>query len=341
MQRGFGSDNQSGIYPAVLEAMARANAGHAVSYGDDEWSARTRQLFKEHFGAAAEPFFVFNGTGANILALKTMTQPFHAVICAETAHINVDECGAPEHFTGCKLLTVRATDGKLTSELVRRHLHGFGDQHHVQPRVISISQPTELGTLYRPEEIAQLADLAHRHDMYLHVDGARFANAAAALGMNFKELSIDLGVDALSFGGTKNGLMMAESVVCFCPELTENFRFFHKQAAQLFSKMRFVAVQFEVYFENELWKKLATHSNRMARLLAEEAGKIKGVEITRKTEANAVFAIIAPEMKQELLQEYFFYDWDETRHEVRWMCSWDTTEFDVLRFIERIKKLAD
>lgn len=341
MKRGFGSDNQSGIHPAVLEAIARANDGHAVSYGDDGLSARARELFQEYFGATAEPFFVFNGTGANILALKAMTQSFHAVVCAETAHINVDECGAPERFTGCKLLTVKTPDGKLTPELVRPHLHAFGDQHHAQPKVISISQPTELGTLYRSEEIAQLADLAHRHDMYLHIDGARFANAATALNKSFKELSVDLGADALSFGGTKNGLMMAESVVCFRPELAENFRFFRKQAAQLFSKMRFVAAQFEVYFEKELWKELAAHSNRMAHLLAEEAGKIKGVEITQKTEVNAVFAIVAPEMKQELLKEYFFYDWDEVRGEVRWMCSWDTTESDVRRFIEAIKRVAD
>ncbi|MDR0364382.1 MAG: low specificity L-threonine aldolase [Bacteroidales bacterium] len=340
MKRGFGSDNHSGVHPSVIEAIVRANSEHAVGYGDDDQTARVTAAFKEQFGANAKPFFVFNGTGANVLALKATMQSFHAVVCAETAHIHVDECGAPEHFTGCKLLTINTPDGKLMPELVQPYLHGFGDQHHAQPKVISISQPTELGTLYQPEEIERLTDLAHKHNMYLHIDGARFANAAAALNQSFKELSVDLGVDALSFGGTKNGLMMAESVVCFRPELAENFRFFRKQAAQLFSKMRFIAAQFEAYFENELWRKLALHSNRMAQLLAKEAAMIQDIRITQKVEANAVFAIIDPKVKQELLKEYFFYDWDETKNEVRWMCSWDTTEEDIFRFIETIRKIA-
>lgn len=341
MKRGFGSDNHSGVHPSVLEALVEANADHALGYGDDEWTMRTRKTFKHVFGENAEPFFVFNGTGANILALKAMTHSFHAVVCADTAHINVDECGAPERFTGCKLITIATLDGKLTPELVKPHLHGFGDQHHSQPKVISISQPTELGTLYQPEEIALLAELAHENGMYLHVDGARFSNAAAALGKSLKELSADLGVDVLSFGGTKNGLMMAESVICFCPELKDNFAFYRKQAAQLYSKMRFMAVQFEAFFANDLWKRLAGHANAMAQLLVKELSGINNVRITQKTEVNGVFAVIAPCLKKALLEHYFFYDWDESKNEVRWMCSWDTTETDILRFTDTVKHLSD
>jgi threonine aldolase len=339
MKRGFGSDNHSGIHPKILDAIARANVEHAKGYGDDEWTAKTTAIFKRTFGETAVPFFVFNGTGANILALKSLTQPFHAVICAETAHINVDECGAPERFLGCKLIDIPCPDGKLTPELILPKLHSFGDQHHVQPKVISISQSTELGTLYRPEEIAALAELAHRHKMYLHVDGARFANAAAALKMPFKALSVDLGVDVLSFGGTKNGLMIGEAVVFFRPDLAENFLYYRKQAAQLYSKMRFVAAQFEAFFDNDLWMEIAGNANKMAQLLAQKLSEINAVKITQKVEANAVFAIIDPQLKQKLLKEYFFYDWDEARNEVRWMCSWDTSEGDIVRFVETIKQL--
>jgi threonine aldolase len=338
MKRGFGSDNHSGIHPRILDAIARANVEHAKRYGDDEWTAKTVAVFKHAFGETAVPFFVFNGTGANILSLKSLTQPFHAVICAETAHINVDECGAPERFLGCKLLAVPCPDGKLTPELILPLLHGFGDQHHAQPKVISISQSTELGTLYRPEEIAALAALAHRYDMYLHVDGARFANAAAALNISFKALSADLGVDVLSFGGTKNGLMLGEAVVFFRPELAQNFLYHRKQAAQLYSKMRFVAAQFEAFLEHDLWREIAGNANKMAQLLAQKLSEINAVTITQKVEANAVFAIIDPQLKQELLKEYFFYDWNEANNEVRWMCSWDTCEDDITRFVETIKR---
>ncbi len=337
MKRGFGSDNHSGIHPKILRAIEKVNESHAVAYGDDGYTARVLQTFKMHFGEKAEGFFVFNGTGANILALKAMAQPFHAVVCAETAHINVDECGAPERFLGCKLLTVNTKDGKLTPELILPKLHGFGDQHHAQPTVISISQSTELGTLYQPEEIAALAQLAHHHNMYLHVDGSRFVNAAAALNLSFKELSADLGVDALSFGGTKNGLMMGEAVILFRPELAENFKYHRKQAAQLYSKMRFVSAQFEAFLENDLWKEIAGNANKMAQLLAQKLKTVNAVKIVQKVEANAVFAVIDPELKKQLLNDYFFYDWDENRNEVRWMCSWDTTEADIIHFVETIK----
>jgi len=338
MKRGFGSDNHSGIHPKILDAITQANVEHAKGYGDDEWTAKTVALFKRIFGESAVPFLVFNGTGANILSLKSLTQPFHAVICAETAHINVDECGAPERFLGCKLIDIPCPDGKLTPELILPVLHSFGDQHHVQPKVISISQSTELGTLYQPEEIAALAELAHRYNMYLHVDGSRFANAVAALNTSFKSLSADLGVDVLSFGGTKNGLMIGEAVVFLRSELAENFLFHRKQAAQLYSKMRFMAAQFEAFFDNDLWMEIAGNANKMAQLLAQKLSDINAVKITQKVEANAVFAVIDPQLKQKLLQEYFFYDWNEARGEVRWMCSWDTSEEDVVRFVEAIKK---
>jgi threonine aldolase len=339
MKRSFGSDNQSGVHPKILDAIARANIEHAKGYGDDEWTAKTTDIFKRIFGESAIPFFVFNGTGANILSLKALTQPFHAVVCAETAHINVDECGAPERFLGCKLIDIPCPNGKLTPELILPVLHGFGDQHHVQPKVISISQSTEMGTLYQPEEIAALAALAHRHKMYLHVDGSRFANAAAALNTSFKALSADLGVDVLSFGGTKNGLMIGEAVVFFRPDLAENFLYHRKQAAQLYSKMRFVAAQFEAFFDHDLWREIAGNANKMAQLLAQKLSETDAVKIVQKVEANAVFAAIDPQLKENLLKEYFFYEWDEARNEVRWMCSWDTTEDDVTRFVETIKTI--
>ena len=337
MKRGFGSDNHSGIHPKILDAIARANVEHAKGYGDDDWTAKIADIFKRMFGESAVPFFVFNGTGANILSLKSLTQPFHAVVCAETAHINVDECGAPERFLNCKLLAVPCPDGKLTPELIQPVLHGFGDQHHVQPKVISISQTTELGTLYQPKEIAALAELAHRNNMYLHVDGSRFANATAALNVSFRVLSAELGVDVLSFGGTKNGLMIGEAVVFLRPELSENFMYHRKQAAQLYSKMRFMAAQFEAFFDHDLWKDISGNANKMAQLLAQKLSEINAVKITQKVEANAVFAVIDPQLKQKLLEKYFFYDWDESRNEVRWMCSWDTTEEDITEFVETIK----
>jgi threonine aldolase len=274
-----------------------------------------------------------------VLSLATLTRSFHSVICAETAHIQTDECGAPEKFTGCKLLPVETSDGKITPSGVEHYLEGFDFEHHSQPRVISISQVTEMGTLYQTDEIRALADLAHQHGMYLHMDGARIANAAVALGLSFREFTRDCGVDALSFGGTKNGMMMGEVVLFFDPTLTRETKYIRKQNAQLFSKMRYVGAQFTAYFKADLWKRSATHANRMARLLAEEVSGIPGITITQKVEANGVFAIIPKEIISPLQEKFFFYVWNDFTNEVRWMTSFDTTEQEISEFGKTIREL--
>ena len=337
MKRGFGSDNHSGVSPEVLEALAKANSDHALAYGDDENTQRLEGLFKETFGEQARVYLVFNGTGANVLCIDAMCRSHEAVVCAETAHINVDECGAPQRVVGCRLLPVETPDGKLTPELVKSRLHGFGFEHHSQPKAISISQPTELGTLYTKEEIKALADLAHSYKMYLHVDGARLANAAVALGCSFKEMTTDLGVDALSFGGTKNGLLMGESCVLLNPALDVDMKYRRKQMTQLASKMRFMAAQFECYLTTGLWKRNAEHSNRMAQLLRAEVEKVKGVKIMYPVQVNSLFAQLPREVWHRLQERYFFYDWDEDADVVRWMCSFDTTEQDIYDFIHALR----
>lgn len=339
MKRGFGSDNHSGISPEILQAIADANVDHALAYGDDEWCLRAEELFRHHFGPQAKVYFVFNGTGANVLNIDAMCRSHHAVVCAETAHINVDECGAPQRVVGCRLLTVDTPDGKLTPELVRTRLHGFGFEHHSQPRAISISQPTELGTLYSLDEIRSLADLAHEHGMYLHVDGARLANAAVALGCSFKAMTTDLGVDCLSFGGTKNGMLMGESAVLLNPALDVDMRYRRKQMTQLCSKMRFMAAQFEAYLNTGLWRRNAEHSNRMAQLLLSELQGIDGIRVMYPVQVNSVFVQLPAEVWRQLQQEYFFYDWDEVNDVVRWMCSFDTTEDDIRRFTAALRRL--
>ena len=343
MRRGFGSDNHSGISPEVLRAISEANVEHALAYGDDEYCVRVSQLFKETFGQQASVYFVFNGTGANVLNIDAMCRSHHAVVCAETAHINVDECGAPQRIVGCKLLTVPTPDGKLTPELVRTQLHGFGFEHHSQPRAISITQSSELGTLYTLEEIRVLADLAHSYNMYLHVDGARLANAAVALGCSFKEMTTDQGVDCLSFGGTKNGLLMGESAVILNSELDVELKYRRKQMGQLCSKMRFVAVQFEAYLTamedgKPLWQRNAEHSNRMAQLLYKELQSVPEVRVMYPVQVNSVFAQLPREVWRALQEDYFFYDWDEAADVVRWMCSFDTTEEDIHNFVAALRK---
>jgi threonine aldolase len=344
MKRGFGSDNHSGISPEVLNAINNANVEHALAYGDDEWCERTTSLIKAHFGSQATPYFVFNGTGANVLCIDAMCRSHHAVICADTAHINVDECGAPQRIVGCKLLTLPTDDGKLTPELVRHHLHGFGFEHHSQPRAISIAQSTELGTLYSLDEIKALADLAHSYGMFLHVDGARLANAAVALGCSFRQMTTDCGVDCLSFGGTKNGLLMGESAIMLNPALDVDMKYRRKQMGQLCSKMRFVAAQFEAYLSpvedgKPLWRRNAEHSNRMAQLLYNELKGIDGVKVVYPVCVNSVFAQLDSRVWHELQKEYFFYDWDEAADVVRWMCSFDTTEEDIRSFVAALKRL--
>src|ERR1700751_2207351 len=280
--RSFASDNNAGIHPQILKAIASVNQGHVVGYGDDPYTQSAIIKFHEHFGPDIEVFFVFNGTAANVLGLKAITESYHGVICAASAHIYTDECGAPEKFTGCKLIPIQTSDGKLTVEMVRHAYHGIGDEHHVQPKVVSITQSTEMGTVYQAQEIQALARCAHVHDMYLHLDGARIANAAASLGQTLRQATRDLGVDLLSFGGTKNGIMGGEAVLFFHPKLAADFLFLRKQAMQLASKMRFISVQLGALLTNDLWRTNAQHSNRMAKLLEKEIGRIPGVQIVYK-----------------------------------------------------------
>ena len=332
--RNFASDNNAGVHPEVLDAIARANQGHVVAYGDDPYTRSAVGKFEEHFGPGIDVFFTFNGTGANVLSLQSINRPYHAVLCSDYAHIYTDECGAPEKHTGCKLIPLAHQDGKITVEAVKHSYHGIGDQHHVQARVISITQSTEMGTVYRPEEIKALAQFAHEHQMFLHVDGARIANAAATLGQTLRQATRDLGVDVLSFGGTKNGIMGGEAVVFFNRALSPDFLFLRKQGMQLASKMRFIAAQFEALLTNDLWKRSAEHANRMAKVLEAEVRKIPQVRVVWKVEANGVFAQIPQPAIEKIKSRYFFYPWIEEECIVRWMCSFDTTEQDVHEFVK-------
>jgi len=339
--RSFASDNNAGVHPEVLQAIAAANQGHAVGYGDDPYSESVVRKFKQHFGPEIDVFLVFNGTAANCLSLKALTRSYHAVICAEAAHIYTDECGAPEKFTGCKLIPIPTRDGKLTVESVSQAYHGIDDPHHVQPRVISITQATEVGTVYKPAEIKALARFAHERTMFLHVDGARIANAAASLGQTLQQATRDLGVDVLSFGGTKNGALGAEAVVFFDKKLSRDFLYLRKQGMQLASKMRFVCAQFDALLTKDLWRKSAQHANRMARLLRNKLREIPQVKIVYKVEANGVFAKIPRRAIARLQKRYFFYVWNERQSVVRWMCSFDTTEQDVEQFAHFVAKTLE
>lgn len=336
----FASDNYSGVHPEIMDALIKANTAHQISYGDDEITAEMNTIFRQHFGDV-EVLYAFNGTGANIVSLKCTVLPFQSVICTDSAHILVDECGGPTQNIGCTLVPLQTPDGKLTPEMIEHQLTFIGNVHHTQPKVISVSQSTELGTVYSRNELKALADFAHKHDMYLHVDGARISNAVAALGCTLKEATVDCGVDIMSFGGTKNGMMMGEAILIFNKELRKNAPYFHKQTAQLFSKNRFISAQFKALFTNELWKRMATHSNKMAELLASEISGIKGVTITQKVQANAIFVIIPKEIVETLRKAYRFYDWNSETGELRWMCSFDTTEEDVLGFSAKLKDLTN
>jgi threonine aldolase len=338
--RSFASDNNAVVHPEVLEAIRRANEGHVVGYGDDPYTEAAVAKFREHFGEDVAVFFVFNGTAANVLSLEALTRPFHAVLCPELSHIYTDECGAPEKFSGCKLIPLAGPQGKLSVEAVARAYHGIGDQHHVQPKVISITQATEMGTIYKPEQVEALAQFAHERKMFLHMDGARISNAAAAQGIALRQATRDLGVDVLSFGGTKNGLMGVEAVVFFRPELAEQFLYVRKQGMQLASKMRYMAVQMEALLTNDLWRRNAEHANRMARLLEQEMRRIPGVEIVYPVEANGVFARIPRQAIGKIQQRYFFYVWSEEESVARWMCSFDTTEDDIRTFAEFVREVV-
>jgi len=335
--KAFASDNYSGVHPEIMEALQKANAAHEGSYGNDQYTARAVKKFKEIFGDHIEVFFVYNGTAANVLGLTTLTQSFNSVLCAEGAHINVDESTAPEKFLGCKLVTIPAPDGKITAEQVKEKIQRIGDQHHPQAKVISISQATEYGTVYSLEELGQLSEAAKANNLFFHMDGSRIANAAVTLNKSFKEIAQH--IDVLSFGGTKNGLMFGEAIVFFKKELAQNFIYQRKQGMQLASKMRFISAQFEALLSNDLWKRNASHTNRLAKLLSAELAKIDGVKVTQKVEANGVFAIVPPKIIEPLQKEFPFYVWVDKMNEIRLMCSWDSTEEEIKRFIEKLRSL--
>lgn len=338
--RSFASDNNAGVHAEIIEAVARANAGHVVAYGDDPYTARAVKAFERHLGRNIAVYFVFGGTGANVLGLKAITKPYQAVVCATTAHINVDECGAPEKFTGCKLLAVESPNGKITTDDVDRFLHAFGNEHHVQPRVVSVSQSTEMGTVYTQRELKTLSSFAHKNSMLVHMDGARIANAALSLNASLKEITADVGVDVLSFGGAKNGMMYGEAVVFFDKAMAADFKYIRKQGMHLPSKMRFIAAQFEALLSGDLWRRSAAHSNKMAQLLAQELRTIPRITLTQPVESNGVFAVIPKQYVSQLQKKYFFYVWNEEISEVRLMTSFDTTEEDIQEFVALVKKIV-
>ncbi|PKP31843.1 MAG: threonine aldolase [Bacteroidetes bacterium HGW-Bacteroidetes-16] len=339
VNKGFASDNWSGVCPEVMEAIQEVNKGHVFSYGEGNEAITQEAIlnFKAVFGEAISVFFVYNGTAANVLGIGHLLRPFQAIVTAHSAHLNEDECGAPEKISGNKILSIETKTGKITADQVTPFLHSFGFQHHVQPRLISISQVTEFGTVYTPHEIRQLADFAHGNNMLLHVDGARIANAAVALGLELREITTDVGVDVLSFGGTKNGLMFGETVIFFNQQLGKDFEYTRKQGMQLHSKMRFIAAQFSRYLTDDLWKKNAQNANLMAHYLFSEIEKIPQLTITQEAPANGVFVQMPEYLIPAVQKKYFFHVWNETTHEVRLMCSWDTTREDVDGLISAIK----
>jgi threonine aldolase len=331
--RSFASDNASGVHPAVMDALARANEDHALAYGADPWTARAVERFRFLFDAPVAVTFVWGGTGANVVSLQALLAPWDAVVCSADAHINVDECGAPERFTGAKLLGFPTPDGKLTPADVRAAQVGRGDEHHSQATVVSVTQSTECGTLYTVDELTEICRVAHDHGMRVHLDGARLANAVAALDVDVRALTIDAGVDVVSFGGTKNGMMYGEAVVFCDPALAEHARFIRKQATQLPSKMRYVAAQFEALLTDDLWLRNAAHANAMSTRLADAVRGLDGVELVREPEVNSVFARLAPDAIARAQAQSFFWMWDEALDEVRWMTSWDTTAADIETFV--------
>ncbi len=336
--KAFASDNYSGVHPAIMKSLFDCNLEHQISYGDDKYTSKCISMFQSIFGEL-EVLFTFNGTGANVVALKTTLLPYEAVICAETAHINVDECGAPVQSTGSTLIPIKTNNGKLSPELIRPFLNVKGNVHHVQPKLISISQSTELGTVYSIDEIKELCEFAHTNDMFVHLDGARISNAVAALGVGLKEATVDCGIDIMSFGGTKNGLMFGEAVLIFNDSLKKSAPFYHKQTSQLFSKNRFIAAQFIALLENDLWLEMAMHSNNMAKILSGELSKIAGIAITQSTNANGVFVIFPKDITKKLQEKYPFYVWNETTNECRLMCSFDTQENEIYDFISFLNTL--
>jgi threonine aldolase len=335
--KSFGSDNHSGAHPAVLRAIMDANSGDAVAYGADAWTERVTATLREAFHAEGA-FLMLNGTGANVLGLSLLLRRHEGVICADSAHINTDECGAPEHFLGTKLLGVPTPDGKLTPELIAGRLAGRGDEHFVQPGVVALTQSTEFGTCYTLAELRKIADFAHTSDLGVYLDGARLANAAAYLDCPLAELAEC--ADVLSFGGTKNGAIGAEALIVMRSGLAADVPYLRKQQTQLTSKMRFVAAQFGALLQDDLWRGSAAHANSMARRLAAGAAAVPGVEVVHPVQANAVFARLDPKHIAALQHDWFCHVWDEQESVVRWMAAFDTTEADVDAFVAGIQSSA-
>jgi threonine aldolase len=338
-KKTFASDNYSGVHPAIMDALLKANTGHAPSYGADEYTKAATLKFKQYFGDNIGVYFVYNGTGANVLGLQALTRSFNAILCAALAHINVDESTAPEKFLGCKLVPVAAPDGKMKPDSIEEKIQRLDDQHHAQAKVISLSQSTEYGTVYSIAELAAIGRLAKKHNLLFHMDGSRIANAAVSLNADFPAFTRDVGVDVLSFGGTKNGMMFGEAVIVFNEEANLYMKFFRKQAMQLHSKMRFISAQFDALLTDDLWKKNAAHSNAMAQLLERELRQFKEITVTQKVDANGVFAILPERIVAPLQEEQFFYIWDDRTTEARFMCAFDTTEEEITNFGKKIRAL--
>jgi len=336
---GFASDNNSGIHPQVMEAIIKANIGHVPAYGEDTFSKSAKELFRKHFGQNVETFFVTTGTAANVLGLLASTQSYNSIICARSSHLHADECSAPQKITGCTLIQVDTQDGKLNVPLIEPFICRFGDTHHPQPRIISIAEPTEFETVYSLGELGALAKFAHSKGMLLHMDGARLSNAAVSLGVELKSVTADVGVDILSFGGTKNGAMLAESLVFFNPKLAVNFEYFQKQCLQLVSKMRFIAVQFEALLSNNLWQSNAIHANKIATLLSGRIEEEIGLAAQYPVQANSVFVRFTKKQAIRLLEKYFVYEWDDNGL-IRFMTSFDTSEEDIDKLLKDLKDIC-
>lgn len=341
MAYNFASDNNSGALPEMIEAVRKVNVEHVHAYGGDEYTDSAISCFKKIFGENIDVHFVFNGTAANVLSIKALLKSYESVLCAETSHLNMDECGAPEAMTGCKLVLLPAPDGKIKIKDLDEKYIRLGDQHYSQPKMVSITQPTEYGTVYTAEEMKAISDWCKKRNMFFHVDGARFVNAATSLQKSLKEISADVGVDVLSFGGAKNGLMIGEAVIFFNKALAKDFKFHRKQLMQLGSKARFISGQFEVLLTNDLWKKSSSHALKMAQLLAQQLSQYPEVQITQKVQANAVFAMMPKEWISVLREKYFFYVWNENTWEVRLMTTFDTSEEQIHSFCAIIESLRN
>jgi threonine aldolase len=341
IKKTFASDNYSGVHPRVMQALQNANVGHCGSYGSDEWTGRAIEKFKDHFGTPIDVYFVYNGTGANVSGLSSITNSYNSVICSDLAHINVDESTAPEKFTGCKLLTIPTKDGKIYPQEIEARIQRLDDQHHPQVKAISISQVTEYGTVYTTEEVKAISQVARKYGLLLHMDGSRLCNAAVSLRSDFREFTRDAGVDVLSFGGTKNGMMFGEAVIFFDPSNSAAFKFIRKQSMQLHSKMRFISAQFEALLTDDLWQANASHANTMTMILEQELRKFPSLKITQKVDANSIFVIVPAEVTVEIQKHFFFYVWNDRTGEVRLMCSFDTTREDIEQFIEQLRAVLE